>query len=179
VGIGMATTTRPQISVEEYLHSSYHPDCDYIDGELQERNLGELDHAEVQAALLMWFRNHDKDWNIRTVPELRIRVAPTRFRIADLCLISRSAPVEQVLQHPPLVVIEVLSPEDRVSRYQDRLDDYRKMGVRHVWVVDPQHRRGYNCSTGSWIEVMSFAVEDPPISVDLSAIFAELQQRYS
>ncbi|MFZ0792126.1 MAG: Uma2 family endonuclease, partial [Candidatus Korobacteraceae bacterium] len=69
---------------------------------------------------------------------------------------------------------EVLSPEDRVSRYQERLDDYRRMGVRHIWVVDPLHRRGYDCSTGSWIEAMSFAVENSPIAVDLSMIFAEL-----
>ena len=29
-----------QVSVEEYLHTSYRPDCDYVDGEVQERNLG-------------------------------------------------------------------------------------------------------------------------------------------
>lgn len=170
----MSTATRPSVTVEEYLHSSYHPDCDYVDGELQERNLGELDHAEIQAALLTWFRSHDKEWHIRTVPELRIRMAPTRFRIADVCLISRSAPVEQVPQQPPpFAVIEVLSPEDRVSRYQERLEDYRGMGVRHVWGVDPLHRRGYDCSTGSWIESQSFAIENSPVAVDLSVIFAE------
>ncbi|MGB8885683.1 MAG: Uma2 family endonuclease [Candidatus Korobacteraceae bacterium] len=170
----MATTTRPQITVDEYLHSSYSPDRDYVDGELQERNVGELDHAEVQTALTTWFRNHDKEWSIRTVVELRIRVSPTRFRIADICLISRNAPVEQVPQHPPLAIIEVLSPEDRVSRYQQRLDDYRQMGIRHIWVVDPQTRRGYDCSTGSWIETNSLAVENSPIAVDLSVIFADL-----
>jgi Uma2 family endonuclease len=170
----MSTATRLTLTVGDYLHSSYSPDCDYVDGELQERNVGELDHAEVETALAMWFRSHDKGWNTRTVVELRIQVAATRFRIADVCLISRSAPVEQVPQHPPLAVIEVLSPEDRVSRYQERLDDYRKMGVRHIWVVDPQHRRGYDCSTGSWIEAMSFHVENSPIAVDLAVIFAEL-----
>jgi Uma2 family endonuclease len=170
----MATATRPTITVDDYLHTSYSPDCDYIDGELQERNLGELDHAEVETALAMWFRNHDKEWNIRTVVELRIRVAPSRFRVADVCLISRHAPVEQVAQHPPLAVIEVLSPEDRVSRYQQRIDDYRNMGIQHIWVVDPQSRRGYDCSTGSWIEKQLFAIENSPITVDLSGIFADL-----
>lgn len=169
----MATTARP-LTVDEYLHSNYSPDCDYVDGELQERNVGELDHTKLQTALAIWFGSHDKEWNIRTVVELRIQVAPTRFRIADVCLLSRDAPVEQVPQHPPLVIIGVLSPEDRVSRYQERLDDYRKMGVPHLWVVDPQTRRGYDCSTGSWIETTSFAVENSPIAVDLVVIFAEL-----
>lgn len=170
----MATATRPTVTVDEYRHSSYSPDCDHVDGELQERNVGELDHAELQAALAVWFGSHDRDWNTRSLIALRMRVSATRFRVADVCLISRDTPVEQVPQHPPLAVIEVLSPEDRVARYHDRLEDYRKMGVRHVWVVDPLHRRGYDCSTGSWIETMSFAVENSPIAVDLSVIFAGL-----
>ena len=40
-----------QISLEEYLQTSYHPDCDYVDGEVQERNWGEFDHATVQMFL--------------------------------------------------------------------------------------------------------------------------------
>lgn len=170
----MATTTPVHVTLNEYLHTSYRPDCDYADGELQERNGGELDHAEVETALATRFRSHDKEWNSRTLVELRIQVSPTRFCVADVCLISRDAPVEQVPQHPPLAVIEVLSPEDRVSRYQQRRDDYRNMGVRNIWVVDPQMRRGYTCSSGSWIETMSFAVENSPIGVDLLVIFAEL-----
>lgn len=167
-------TTRPLLTVDDYLHSSYSPDCDYVDGELQERNLGEFDHAQLQAALVQWFGGKNREWNIRTLLELRMQVGPTRFRIADVCLISRGEPVEQVPTRPPSAVIEVLSPEDRVSRYQERLDDYRTMGVPHIWVVDPQNKRGFDCSTGSWIETQSFAIEDSPIAVNLSTIFAEL-----
>jgi Uma2 family endonuclease len=170
----MATTTRLAVPVSEYLHSSYSPDCDYVDGELQERNAGELDHAEVQSALVQWFRNHGKEWNIRALTELRMQTSQTRFRIADVCLISRTEPADQVLQRPPIAVIEVLSPEDRISRYQERFSDYRQMGIRHIWVVDPQTRHGYDCSTGSWIETTSLAVENSPIAVDLSVIFSEL-----
>lgn len=170
----MATAIQPRVTVDEYLHTSYRPDCDYVDGEIQERNLGELTHGQVQALLAQWFLNHANEWNILVSNELRIRVAPTRVRIADVALLSRSEPVEQVPTRPPLAVIEILSPEDRVSRYHQRIDDYRKMGVRHVWVVDPQTRRGYDCSTASWIETQSFAIQNSPIAVDLSAIFAQL-----
>jgi Uma2 family endonuclease len=171
----MSTTTQVPVTVNEYLHTSYSPDCDYIDGEVQERNLGELDHAEVQSALVQWFRNHANEWNIRAFTELRMQITPTRFRVADVCLISRAEPAEQVLQRPPIAVIEVLSPEDRVSRYQQRFADYRQMGIAHIWVVDPRTRCGYDCSAGSWIETMSFKVENSPISVDLSVMFAELE----
>jgi Uma2 family endonuclease len=169
----MATSTQP-ITLDEYLHTSYEPDCDYVDGQVQERNLGELDHGEVQGAFVEWFRSHGKQWNIRTIPELRIRVATTRVRIADVALLSRSEPAEQVPTRPPLAVIEILSPEDRVSRYEERIDDYRGMGIRNIWVIDPKTRRGFDCSSGSWIETQSFKIENSPVSVDLAVIFAEL-----
>jgi hypothetical protein len=43
----MATTT--QISLSEYLQTTDHPDCEYVDGELQERNAGKTDQARAQA----------------------------------------------------------------------------------------------------------------------------------
>jgi Uma2 family endonuclease len=121
-----------------------------------------------------WFLVHAKEWNIVISDELRIRVSRTRVRIADVAILSRSEPLEQVPTRPPLAVIEILSPDDRVSRYEQRIADYRNMGIRHIWVVNPQTRRGYDCSTGSWIETQAFAIENSPISVDLSAIFADL-----
>lgn len=36
------------VSVEEYLNTVYRPDCDYVDGELVDRNVGEKDHAKLQ-----------------------------------------------------------------------------------------------------------------------------------
>lgn len=168
----MATATA--VSIDEYLHTSYSPDCDFIDGDLQERNVGELDHSDVQFALAQWFKSHDAEWNTRTCIELRLRGTPSRFRVADVCFFRRGETLEQVPQRPPLAVIEVLSPEDRFSLYQQRFEDYRNMGVRHIWVVDPQTRRGFDCSAGSWIETQSFAIEDSPIRVDLAIIFSQL-----
>ncbi len=49
------------------------------------------------------------------------------------------------------------------------------MGVRNIWVVDPETRRGYDCSTGSWIEQQSFTIANSPINVDLATIFADLE----
>jgi Uma2 family endonuclease len=136
--------------------------------------LGELDHASLQEALLSWFRDHKHDWGVRAYPELRIQVSPTRFRVADICVLSVSAPREQVIQTPPVAVIEVLSPEDRVSRYLDRLEDYRRMGVRNIWVIDPAGRRGFDFSSASWIETRVFAGTTAGIRLDLDSLFASI-----
>ena len=54
-----------QISVEEYLHTVYRPDCDYVDGVVEERNLGERDHSWIQGRLVGFF-----------LPDLRRRASP-------------------------------------------------------------------------------------------------------
>ena len=172
----MSTAAHLPISVSEYLHTSYHPDCDYVDGVIEERNLGELDHAELQGALLLYLSNHKREWGIRAVPEIRVQTSPTRFRIADICIVSVAAPREQIIQTPPVAIIEVMSPEDRIPRYSARLDDYRKMGVRNIWVIDPETRRGFDCSTEIWIETASFAAPDTPIRIDLAVLFATIDE---
>jgi Uma2 family endonuclease len=164
-----------QISVEEYLRTSYHPDCDYVDGEVQERNLGEFDHAAVQMFLGNWFFQHRQEWQLHVLPEMRIRVSGRRVRIADLCLMARSQPVEQVLTQPPLAAIEILSPEDRISRYNERLTDYRRMGIANVWVIDPGNRVGYDCSTAAWLPVEEFRVVGTTIFFRLSDLWGELE----
>src|SRR5215469_17157816 len=100
----MATSV--QVAIETYLKTSYHPDRDYVDGEIEERNLGEFDHATIQMAVLAWFYARRNDWNIHVLPEQRVRVSGMRVRIPDVCLVSRDLPVEQVITHPPLVVVE-------------------------------------------------------------------------
>jgi len=164
-----------QTSLAEYLRTSYHPDRDFVDGEVQERNLGEFDHGAVQGFLTAWFYQHRQEWQVHVIPELRIRVSAARVRIADVCLIARSQPIEQVPTMPPLAVIEILSPEDRISRYNERLADYRRMGIQNVWVIDPANRLGYDCSTPAWLPVEEFRIAGSPIFLQLTDMWSELQ----
>jgi len=167
----MAATTT--ISVEEYLKGSYEPDMEYVDGQLEERNVGEIEHSAVIAAILGWFLQHAREWNIRVLPDVRTQVSPTRFRIPDIVLSVRSSQDKRIVREAPLVVIEVLSPEDRINRYHQRIADYRAMGVRAVWVIDPDDHCGWDCSTGNWIETKEFQLA--PIYMNLPEIFAELE----
>src|SRR5216684_3733424 len=121
------------ISVEEYLATSYEPDCDYVDGRIEERNLGELDHSSLQTAVAAYFFARRKQWNITVVVEQRVQVSPTRFRVPDVCVVL-GEPDGQIFRLPPFLCIEILSPEDRMKRVQERIDDYLAMGVPYVWV---------------------------------------------
>jgi hypothetical protein len=35
------------VSVREYLSTAYYPDVDYVDGQLEDRNVGEKEHGEL------------------------------------------------------------------------------------------------------------------------------------
>ena len=159
------------ISVNEYLHTSYRPDCDYVDGLVLERNVGEWDHADLQGAFVTYFRIRRREWNIQAAPEWRVQVAPTRFRIPDVCVILGQEEQEPILRKPPFICIEILSSEDRMSRVQERLNDYFAFGVPHVWVVDPRSRKAYECTPQGMTETAVLRTRNPEFIVPLDAVF--------
>jgi Uma2 family endonuclease len=160
--------TATHIPIELYLHSTYEPDADYVDGEIEERNVGEYDHNSVQQALQFWFRDHEKEWNVRAIQEQRMRVSATRVRIPDVCVFYRGLPIEQVFTKPPLLCIEVLSPEDRVSRVEERIEDFLSFGVKSVWVIDPGKQAGWDCSSRNWVRTDHFTVPGTPVQLSLA-----------
>jgi Uma2 family endonuclease len=135
--------TTALVSVSEYLSRVYRPDREYVDGQLVERNVGEYDHARTQGLILGRILRNEQAWNVRVVPECRVQVKKDRYRIPDISVLRAGAPIEQIIVTPPLLCIEVLSPEDRISEMQDRIDDYLAMGVEYVWMIDPRTRRAW------------------------------------
>ena|ERR1700742_1405040 len=164
------------VAVSEYLKNTHRPDCDYIDGRLEERNVGERDHAALQAALILWFGQRQQEWNIEVLPEQRIQISATKFRVPDVCLVSLDEPVEQILTRPPLACIEILSPEDTLRRMQERIDDYRNFGISNIWVLDPATQRGYDCNSSGFLEATEFTVTGTPIRLVLSELFAKIRR---
>ena len=161
------------VPVEEYLRTTYDPDCDYVDGEVLERNLGERDHSKLQKKLILFFGNREKTWNIVVFPEQRVQVSPTRFRVPDICVYAGEEPQEQIFRTPPFICIEILSPEDRWERMQKKIDDYLRFGVRYVWVINPPDQRAWACTKDGNAEVPDgvLRTENPSLDVPLSEIF--------
>jgi Uma2 family endonuclease len=165
--------TRTLISVEEYLTTSYRPDCDYVDGEVVERNLGEWDHSSLQGRILVYLWNRYYKDGVRVAPEQRVQVKPARFRIPDVCVVLRE-PGEKILTKPPFICIEVLSPEDRMSRVRQRITDYLEMGVPYVWVLDPETKQAYTATPTEGLRELKTGIlktENPALEVPLSEIF--------
>lgn len=169
----MGTSTRQLL--EEYLTTVYRPDRDYLEGRIEERNMGELDHADVQGALIEYLRSRRKQLGIYPIPELRVQVTSDRFRVPDIVVVLGGRPQEQVLTRPPFLCIEILSPEDTMLRMQERIDDYLRFGVRFVWIVDPHSRRGWIHTPSSIHEAAGgiLRTESPELQVPLAELFDE------
>jgi Uma2 family endonuclease len=162
------------VSVEEYLATEYEPDCDYVDGVLEERNVGEKDHGKVQKAVLLFLGAREKQLGIFAVPEQRLEVAPNRYRVPDVCVVLGPEPDEQVFTKPPFLCIEVLSREDRARRVQRRLSDYFAMGVEYVWVIDPESREAWiHSRTEPVQQVTDGVLRAGPIEVPVAELFGE------
>jgi Uma2 family endonuclease len=172
----METTTL--IAVEEYLRTSYDPDMDYVDGVLEERNLGEADHSDLQTEIAHWVRNNCLNLGVNAFVELRTRINSSRFRVPDVVLIEGKRQKRGTLDRAPLVAIEILSPEDRMSRMQQRMDDYLSIGTPYVWLIDPETRRSWRYTVGSITEVMDgmLRVDSPAFAIPLKELFANIDR---
>lgn len=166
----MATATL--IPVEDYLRSSWDPDRESVDGAVLERNLGELPHSYLQTTFWNLFRSR----GLHAFVELRTQVKQRRFRIPDV-LAMREAPKSRFIQIPPFIVVEILSPEDRVSALGDKIDDYLDFGVPNIWPVDPARRMISSWTRqGSHVFTGAAATSDGSVSITLEEIFAGMPE---
>jgi len=168
-------STGTQISVAEYLRTSF-PDGDreFVDGEVLERNMGEIEHGNLQGRLYLYLMTHYA--GIWAAPETRVQVTPTRFRVPDVLVVAGRMPSGRVITEPPLLAIEVLSRDDRADEVQEKIDDYLNFGVRFVWVVNPRTRQGYvHTAEGSRpARDGILRTSGPALEVPLAALFESL-----
>jgi Uma2 family endonuclease len=131
------------MAVDQYLSTMFHPDCDFVDGRIEERNVGEVEHSKVQKMLLRLFAKYETTLGIDALPEARLQVAKSRFRIPDVMVLGAGDDPRRIVRQPPLICIEVLSPEDTWKRLSEKLKDYLAMGVPNIWAFDPDERTAH------------------------------------
>jgi Uma2 family endonuclease len=162
--------TAALISVDEYLSTSYRPDCDYVDGEVLERNLGDRDHASAQGEIFFYLRTRYPQLLRRLFLEQRVQVSAARFRIPDVCVLAEDAPVEQIVRTPPILCIEILSKEDTMTRIMVRVKDYFQMGVPVCWIIDPALRSAWIATPGNLAEPADGILRAGEIEMSLAEV---------
>lgn len=174
---GMCVATSTLVPLQVYLDTSYRPDCDWIDGEVKERNMGEGQHSNIQSFFIGLFLTHKREWAVRVWPEQRVQVAASRFRVPDVTVTRASDPFEPIITVAPLLCIEILSKDQRMSEIEERAKDYLTMGVPMVWIVDPLRRTAFVSDANGQRQVAEeLAVPEREIRVTVAEVFAELDE---
>ncbi len=166
------------MTVEEYLSTVFEHDCELVDGEVVERAMGEFEHSFLQGILVTIFNTHRVKWGLICLPEQRVNTRPGRYRVPDLVILKSDAPRERVLTHPPMLIIEILSPEDTLRRATQKVIEYCEFGVENVWVIDPSARVAYlGSKTGIELtHTRMLTINGTPIQINLDELFAELDK---
>ena len=179
----MATqaVSEPLVSLEEYLSTGYQPDCEYNDGVVEERNLGELDHSYLQAMLITLFMNNAREWGVFVFSEQRLQVRSLRFLVPDVTMLRETATRERILTRPPLITVEIMSPQDRLRAVAAKSLEYLDFGVENIWVIDPSTRTAYvGTETGlERVASMMLNVARTTIEVDVRALFERLDEMWA
>lgn len=165
-------------TVREYLRTSWSPDREFVDGRIEERNLGEKEHSIIQRYLTVIFAIKRAEWGVEVFPELRTQTDAHRFRVPDVLVMRAGEKFDRYVTHPPLIAIEILSPEDSLRAMRQKASEYRGFGIEHIWVIDPEPRLAYRYTSAGLEEVQTgeLAVPETPIRVVLTELFAELDR---
>jgi Uma2 family endonuclease len=164
------------VTVEEYLSMVFEHDCEYVDGVIEERDLGEFEHAYVQGILIGLFLKNREQWGVYPLPEQRVQTQKRHFRVPDIAILRKGSQREGILTHPPLLVIEVQSPDIPLRKTELKAIEYLQFGIEHVWVIDPYARVAYR-GTQNGLELVrtgELTIAGTPIRVIPEELFADL-----
>jgi len=161
------------MGVEEYLRTGFEDaDRDFVDGEIVERNVGELPHAIVQRRLIVALDALASRFGIQVVPEIRVQTRATRFRVADIAVWRPGDIGTRIPTVPPFLVVEILSPEDRMVRMQEKVAEYLAIGTEYVWLIDPEERKAiiYSQQAPAGCLEQVLRTQNPDIEIPLSTV---------
>ncbi len=164
------------VPIGEYLATSYDPEMEYVDGQLVERNVGEYDHSQLQGSIIMLLGERSRG-RFRVLPEQRVQVSPSRYRVPDVCVMALPHRREPVLTQPPHLAIEIRSPEDRLPAILAKVSDYLAFGIQHVWVIDPHKRTVQEYGPDLVRQAEDLTLETELVGrIDFGLLFAALDQ---
>jgi Uma2 family endonuclease len=162
------------VTAEQYLHMTFEHEAEYVRGEIVERSLPDLIHGRIQFLLAQALVPITRSHSLYPCFEVRMRVAPDVYRLPDAAVFAGALPHESVPSAPPLLVVEILSKDDRYYDPMEKLEEYRVWGVPNIWVVNPMAKRFSIYTEFGLRNVSSLVLADFPFELTPAALFFDL-----
>ncbi len=174
----------PLVSVEEYLSSSWERDMEYVDGVLIERTMPTVLHGALQILLGILLGQYRKQFGFTIVSKVRVEtIAGGRYRLPDVMLLPRHTPADNVVRQAPWAVIEILSPDDRLTYQFQRYAEFWARGTREIIVLDPETSRSFRWKDNGLYEApITDGIRLPngqTVPFSTEEVFAQLREEIS
>ena len=118
------------VTPEQYLATQFEREPELVRGEIAERPLPNLIHGRTQQRLAVYL-----DGVGYCCTEVRMRLTEDLYRIPDVAVFEGRGPEETVPASPPLLVVEISSPDDRLDAMLQKLP-----GNNLVWSASAKWR---------------------------------------
>ena len=165
-------TAPVRLSLEEF-HSRYageKPYYEYWFGEAVQKSVGTLSHGILQLIVGELLRRA----GYKVAAELELRIDPQWEPVPDVAAwlrrIAGRYPTE-----PIDVVVEILSPEDRMSHVMSKCGHYERIGIQQIFVLDPEEKKGWQWSKGSLESVTVLHLKNGN-AIDLTEVWKRLDE---
>jgi len=142
----MVTTLASNLTFEEYLTyddgTGFH--YELVDGKLELMNPPTIQHFLIvdflDTVLKVEIKRLSLPW--LCFRETGVRTGRNKSRLTDLCVVPIAQAkelmnVSAVFQSPPLLIVEVVSPESVKRDYRYKRSEYAALEVSEYWIVDP------------------------------------------
>ena len=148
------------VTPEQYLATQFEREPELVRGEIAERPLPTFQHGNIQLRMGSRLMALQQSYPVFTSVEVRVRMALDLYRIPDISMWEGAVP-DGVPATPPLLVVEISSPDDRLDAMLQKLEEYRAWGVQHIWLVEPELKRihvydGGSLNAVSGLELVQF-----------------------
>ena len=77
-------------------------------------------------------------------------------------------------QHRRSSLLRLFLPTDRYGRLSHRLEDYRRWGVPHVWLVDPQLKRLYEYTDAGLLQYPALRLPEFDFEISAQELFKDI-----
>ena len=127
----------------------------------KKESIDEMKHADRLIGRVLFLEGLP---NLQDLGKLMIGENAREALESDLKLEQAARPGDFAPRFP------LLSPDDRLTKVREKLEEYKSWGVPHVWLVDPHSRRLYTCEKGL-NEVAALPVPELGVTVTAEDIF--------
>jgi Uma2 family endonuclease len=131
----------PFLTLEQFeqIYEGQKPYYEYWFGEAIQKSMPTSLHGVTQGVLFMMLIT--RGW--RASCEVKLKISSFANPLPDV--VGDPGPIESPYPTKPFALcVEILSPDDDLTRLIQKCAHYLDWGIETVWIIDPERRKGYS-----------------------------------